>query len=222
MIVGVLGFIGSGKGTVGEILTEYGFHPISFASSVKDVASDMFGWPRELLEGATEESRKFREVPDKFWSQEFGYEFTPRKALQLLGTEVGRDIFHPDFWVIKSKQKMHTLMSEGVENFVITDVRFPNEMKMIQEEGGISIEVQRGIQPHWYSVAARANRGDAKAIQFMDEQSIHESEWKWVGSPIDYLIDNNGTKEELKKKVVTCLKRSFGSSIIEESNEGVL
>ena len=95
-------------------------------------------------------------------------------------------------------------------------------MKMIQDEGGIAIEVQRGILPHWYSLAARANRGDEKAIEFMKKEGIHESEWKWIGSPIDYQIDNNGTKEELKKKVVTCLKRSFGSSIIEESIEGVL
>jgi hypothetical protein len=222
MIVGILGFIGSGKGTVGEILTEYGFHPISFAEGVKDVASEMFGWPRSFLEGDTENSRIFREQPDPFWTQELGYEFTPRKALQLLGTEVGRDIFHPDFWVIKAKAKMQNLMSQGVENFVITDVRFPNEMKMIQDEGGIAIEVQRGILPHWYSIAARANRGDNKAIQFMEEQNVHESEWKWVGSTVDYQIDNNGTKEDLRKKVVTCLKRSFGSSIIDESIEGVL
>lgn len=217
MIVGLLGFIGSGKGTVGEILSDCGFHPISFATGVKDITSELFGWPRDLLEGSTEESRNFREVPDKFWSQEFGYEFTPRKALQLIGTEVGRDIFHTDFWVIKAKQKMHSLMSEGLKNFVFTDVRFPNEMKMIQEEGGISIEIRRGMQPHWYSIAEMANKGDLKAFQFMKKEGIHESEWKWIGQNIDYQIDNNGTKEELKKKVETCLKHSFGSSIIEKS-----
>ena len=222
MIVGVLGFIGSGKGTVGEILSEKGFLPLSFGSAVKDATASMFGWARELLEGDTEFSRQFREMPDGFWSQEFGFEFTPRRALQLMGTEVGRDIFHPDLWVIKIKQQMHTLMSMGSENFVITDVRFPNEMKMIQSEGGILIEVQRGIQPHWMSVAARANRGDTKAVEFMRKEGIHESEWKWIGHDIDYVIDNNGTKEDLKKKVITCLKKSFGSSMIEESFEGVL
>lgn len=222
MIVGVLGFIGSGKGTVGDILVESGFHPISFAESVKDIATVFFGWPRHLLEGDTEESRQFRETPDAYWTKEFGFEFTPRKALQLIGTEVGREIFHTDFWIIKAKQKMHKLMSEGIEDFVFTDVRFPNEMKMIQDEGGILIEVQRGIQPHWISIAARANRGDTKALQFMKEQDVHESEWGRIGFDVEYTLDNNGTKEDLKKKVVTCLKRSFGSSIIDESIEGVL
>jgi hypothetical protein len=215
MIVGVLGFIGSGKGTMGEILCEEGFHPISFAESVKDVTSLMFGWKRELLEGDTEESRQFREKVDPFWSKEFGFDFTPRKALQLMGTEVGRDVFHADLWVIKLKMKMQSLMAKGIENIVITDVRFPNEVQMISSQGGILIEVQRGIPPHWYSIAARANRGDEKAKSFMDKENIHESEWKWVGSHIDYVIDNNGSKEDLKKKIVTCLTRSFGSSMIE-------
>lgn len=218
MIVGVLGFIGSGKGTVGEILTEQGFMTISFGSAVKDVAATLFGWERILLEGDTEFSRQFREQPDSYWSREFGFEFTPRKALQLIGTEVGRDIFHTDLWVIKAKKQMHNLMSMGIENFVITDVRFANEMNMLHDEGGILIEVQRGIQPHWMSVAGKANRGDSHAEVWMKEKSgIHESEWKWIGRDIDYTIDNNGTKEDLKKKVVTCLKRSFGSSIIGES-----
>lgn len=222
MIIGLVGFIGSGKGTVGEILSEKGFHPISFAESVKDIASEMFGWPRSLLEGDTENSRIFREQPDAFWSQEFGFEFTPRKALQLIGTEVGRDLFHPDFWVIKAKSKMHKLMSEGHENFVITDVRFSNEMKMVQSEGGIIIEIKRGVPPHWYDIAGRANRGDSKAEQFMRNEGIHESEWKWIGGNIDYTISNDGTKEDLEKNVIKCLTNFYGSSMIEESNEGVL
>ena len=222
MIVGLLGFIGSGKGTAGEILAGQGFIPISFASSLKDIASQMFGWERELLEGNTEFSRQFREKPDAFWSQEFGREFTPRLALQLMGTEVGRNVFHPDFWVIKAKQQMHVLMSQGYQDFVITDVRFSNEMKMIQNEGGILVEIRRGVQPHWIPIAEKANRGDFKAQEFMKVNGPHESEWRWIGGEIDYTIDNNGTMEDLKKKLVTCLKKSFGSSIIEESNEGVL
>lgn len=222
MIVGLLGFIGSGKGTVGDILAERGFIPVSFASTLKDVTADLFGWERVLLEGNTEFSRQFREQPDPFWSREFGKEFTPRLALQLMGTEVGRKVFHPDFWVIKAKQQMHTMMATGVENFVFTDVRFPNEMDMIHSEGGFLIEVQRGFQPHWVSVAAKANRGDYKAEQFMIQSGVHESEWRRIGADVDFVVDNNGTVEDLRKKVITCLKTFYGSSMIEESNEGVL
>ena len=47
MIVGLVGFIGSGKGTAGDILKDFGFQQISFAGGVKDIAAVMFDWPRD-------------------------------------------------------------------------------------------------------------------------------------------------------------------------------
>jgi hypothetical protein len=213
MIVGLLGFIGSGKGTAGDILRDMGFTPLSFAKGVKDVAAEMFDWPRHLLEGDTDASRKWREQPDEFWSKEFGKEFTPRLALQLLGTEVGRDVFHKDFWVIKMKRY---IMSNPEQNFVITDVRFENEIQFVHDQGGILIEIQRGVKPHWYDIARKANRGDRAAESFMLRSGIHESEWRWIGGHIDYIIENDGTLEDLKKKVTKKLELSYGSSTIEE------
>jgi len=214
MIVGLLGFIGSGKGTAGDLLKDIGFTPVSFAKGVKDVAAEMFDWPRHLLEGDTQHSRDWREQPDEFWSKEFGREFTPRYALQLLGTEVGRDVFHQDFWVIKLKKYIN---ENPTQNFVITDVRFQNEIKYVHSAGGIVIEVQRGTIPHWYDLAARANRGDGKAEEFMLERSgVHESEWRWLGGNIDHTITNDGTLDELKQKVMNCLTLSYGSSTIKE------
>ena len=217
MLVGVLGFIGSGKGTAGDVLSELGFESLSFAGAVKDVTSVMFGWPRNLLEGDTDESRKWREQPDKFWSNKFGKDFTPRLALQLMGTEVGRDVFHQDFWVLNLENKMR----DKTKNYVITDVRFPNEMEFVHKQGGILIEVQRGAKPHWYDIAERANHGDYKAEQFLRKENIHESEWRWIGGDIDFTINNMGSKEELKTNLRYCLTRSFGSSTISELIEGV-
>ena len=214
MLVGVVGFIGSGKGTVGDILTEFGFNKISFASGVKDLAAEMFGWDRSLLEGDTDASRKFREELDPFWTKELGKDFTPRLALQLLGTEVGRGIFHEDFWVIKTKNEIRKIGKD--KNFVVTDVRFPNEIKMIRENHGIIIEVSRGHNPHWRDIAYQANHGEHHAETFMRERvKVHESEWRWIGSDIDRTISNDGTKDELKKKIVECLTQFYGSSIIE-------
>ena len=63
---------------------------------------------------------------------------TPRKLLQLLGTEAGRHIIHPNIWV-------NALFAdyEPDSNWIITDVRFPNEAKAIKEKGGIMIRVNR-------------------------------------------------------------------------------
>lgn len=215
MIVGLLGFIGSGKGTAGDILKDMGFTPVSFAKGVKDVTAEMFGWPRHLLEGDTQVSREWREQPDKFWSQEFGKDFTPRYALQLMGTEVGREVFHEDFWVIRLKK---FIQENPNQNFVITDVRFQNELSFVHSLNGIAIEIERDVPPHWYSVAVQANRGDHKAEKFMFETGVHESEWRWIGGQIDHKIINSGTVDDLKNNLVRKLASSFGSSIIGELN----
>lgn len=220
MIVGLLGFIGSGKGTAGDILKNIGFTPVSFAKGVKDVTAEMFGWPRHLLEGDTHQSREWREKPDNFWSKEFGQTFTPRYALQLMGTEVGREIFHRDFWIIKLKQY---IQNNSNLNFVVTDVRFSNEIEFVHSLDGILIELQRGIRPHWYDIAAKANKGDMNAEKFMLEKTdIHESEWRWIGGNIDHVIENEKSMEDLKNNIINCLKLSYGSSMIETLTEGVL
>jgi len=106
MIIGVVGFLGSGKGTVGDMLIQdHHYYRLSFADGVKDAVSVIFGWPRELLEGDTDASRAFREMPDVFWRERFGYEVTPRYMLQLMGTEAGRDVFqlrHMDLFIRKT------------------------------------------------------------------------------------------------------------------------
>jgi hypothetical protein len=220
MIVGLLGFIGSGKGTAGDILKDMGFTPISFAKGVKDVTAEMFGWPRHLLEGDTQHSREWREKPDPFWSYEFGKDFSPRQALQLMGTEVGRDVFHRDFWVIKLKNYID---NAPPQNYVITDVRFQNEIEFLNRQGAVLIEIKRGISPHWYDIAAKANHGDMKAEKFMLEQiKMHESEWRWIGGAIDHTIENDGSLEDLKKNLTNCLISSFGADTIRESFKGVL
>ena len=59
MIIGVTGFIGSGKDTIADYLcTQHGFKRISFAASLKDAVASVFGWDREMLEGTTKSSRE--------------------------------------------------------------------------------------------------------------------------------------------------------------------
>ena len=194
MIIGIVGFIGSGKGTVGDILETQGFIKDSFARPLKDAVSIIFGWPRELLEGDTEVSRQWREQKDAFWSEKFGYDFTPRMALQLMGTEAGRDVFHSDIWVISLLNR-----AKG-RNVVVTDVRFQNEIRYIQENKGIIIRVKRGTEPSWYD--EMLNITDFELRQnYMNQFNIHRSEWDWIGSDFDMVIENNSTIDALGKQV---------------------
>jgi hypothetical protein len=183
---------------------EYGFEQVSFASHLKDVASVLFGWKRELLEGDTNESRDFRQEPDQFWSEKFNKPFTPRLALQLLGTEAVRNVFHEDFWIHALDMK---IQKSPVKNIVITDVRFKNEIDWVHSKSGILIEVRRGNKPTWYTLAAEANRGSKRAERFMlDESGVHESEWRWIGHNINRVIDNNSDLDNLKEKLADCLQ----------------
>lgn len=206
MIIGVLGLIGSGKDTVGSIFKEYDFERISFASKLKDTLSVMFGWPRHLLEGDTEESRKFRETEDKFWTKKLGRQITPRYMLQHFGTEIVRSNLHSQYWVFSIEKSLKKDV-----NYVITDTRFKNEIEWLKSQNAFLIEVRRGILPHWHSVALQANNGNKKAEEFM-KANVHLSEWDWIGTGVDYVIENDGSMEELEAKVKNCLCSFLGSN----------
>lgn len=205
MLIGLVGFIGSGKGTVADILMRnHNFEKLSFADSVKDSCASIFGWPRHLLEGDTTESREFRECRDPFWSKKFGRDFTPREALQLMGTEAGRDVFHKDLWIYTVERKLSNLTDIPV---VIPDVRFPNEIKFIKKLGGHIVRVKRGDDPEWYSTAYSQNTGMPKEHGSMESMypNVHPSEWSWVGSWPDWILYNERDLWELETNVNYCL-----------------
>lgn len=205
MIIGVVGFIGSGKGTAADILVnKHNFHKLSFADTVKDATAAIFGWPRHLLEGDTDESREWREAKDEWWSEKFGYDFSPRLALQMMGTEAGRDVFHPELWIHSLERKM-----EMYPNVVVADVRFPNEINFIQSKGGFVVRVKRGPDPEWYDTALSDNKnGLEPSVSQMSlyHPSIHYSEWAWIGSIMDYQLDNVGALSMLEADIVHMLK----------------
>ena len=197
MIIGICGLIGSGKGTVGDILVEQGFTKVSFADKLKDGVATIFGYDRAMLEGDTDESRQWREQPDDFWTQETGRNITPRIVLQEFGTECMRDGFDDSIWVSLLKKQM--LDSPG--DYVIPDVRFRNEQDMIRELGGEIWRVQRGDVPEWYGCAMLDN---TTGSNLMESYDVHVSEYKWIdmNNKFNATIYNNSTLEQLKQSVL--------------------
>ena len=197
MIIGISGLIGSGKGTVGDILVEQGFTKVSFADKLKDGVATIFGWNRAMLEGDTDESRNWREQPDDFWTQETGRNITPRIVLQEFGTECMRDGFDDSIWVSLLKKQM--LDNPG--DYVVPDVRFRNEQDMIRELGGEIWRVQRGDVPEWYGCAMLDNTTGGNLMESYD---VHVSEYKWIdmNNKFNTTIYNNSTLEQLKQLVL--------------------
>lgn len=204
MIIGIVGFIGSGKDTMARMIAEHcGARHDSFANPLKDAVSAIFGWPRHLLQGDTTESRTFRETPDLFWSNKLGIEkFTPRLALQIVGTDVLRNHFHTNIWLNSLEYRLQSAETD----IVVSDARFQNELKLIQDQGGKIIWVQRGELPEWYETAVRAaQQQDPLAIKTMETKykHVHRSEWDWAGYPVDVIVENSSTLEDLHDTMIT-------------------
>lgn len=201
-LIGIIGFINSGKSTVASYLVnEYGFRQDSFAASLKDACSVIFDWDRDMLEGVTNESRDERNKVDTWWAEQLGMpNFSPRLALQVVGTDVMRNNFHQDMWFLTLRNRIR---KNPDQNVVISDVRFPNEIKFIQEQGGTLIKVNRGPAPVWYETAILANKGNsiAKDVMTQTYSNAHLSEWAWVGSKIDYEINNDSSLDSLEGQV---------------------
>lgn len=203
-LVGVVGFIGSGKGTIGDYLvSDWRFKNDSFAKPLKDAVSIIFGWDRELIEGQTKESREWREQVDEYWSKVMDVEMTPRLALQLFGTECIREVFHPNVW---SASLIKRYQDSGV-NTVVTDCRFKNEVKAIKDAGGYVIRVKRGEEPDWYEeynvLMERGLPQDLKRIESLRESGYipHVSETDWIGSEFNFILNNDGSLEDLYKHI---------------------
>ncbi len=209
MIIGVVGFIGSGKGTLGDILAEkHGFIRESFAKPLKDCIASIFGWDREMLEGSTKASREWRETVDEAWSIKLSKEISPRLAMQWMGTEAGRNVFGENLWTASCMNRCRS-----GSNYVITDTRFRNEIEAIRQAGGIVIRVSRGEEPvHYRDVALlRHEEQDEEYIaNFMKiaYPEVHISEWDWIGTKFDIVVENDGTVADLECKVRDILTTS--------------
>jgi len=195
MIIGICGLIGSGKDTIADYLQNiHQFRRESFAHALKDAVAQVFGWDRELLEGRTKESRAWREQVDPWWAERLKMpHLTPRYVLQVWGTEVARRSFHDDIWIAALENKLR----KTKDDVVISDCRFPNEIKSIKRAGGIVIRVVRGPEPEWYDAALSANRGPEGNITWalsrreLEKHKVHASETAWIGTQFDAVIDNN-------------------------------
>lgn len=218
MLVSLTGLIGSGKDTVADhLISKYGFVQLSFAESVKDALSVIFGWDREMLEGKTPEHREARNKVDVWWANQLGIpHFTPRFALTTFGTDVMRKHFDDRIWVLSVKDKITRLrQKDPFVKIVISDARYVNELNMLRELESLSFEISRGPLPDWWQSALNYNKLTSKFekalykfyLKYITKEpnifnkNIHSSEYDWIGYKFDHLLYNNSSIESLRENV---------------------
>lgn len=213
MIIGITGLAGAGKDTTAAyIMKKYPkYKKLSFASKLKDMTAELYGWDRKKLEGITNLDRKWREVEDLNLSKIFGRKITPRHELQLLGTGL-RNILQRNFWTCMVKNE---IIKKNLKNVVITDVRFPDEIEMIRSLGGIIFEVRRFMpEPEWYGIAWKKNLGYSLFYDKIFNRRIyklylkqHPSETSWIGvNKPDFIVENMFSLFSLEKETYRIMK----------------
>jgi hypothetical protein len=204
---------------------------VKFADKLKDMICILLDCTREQLE-----DQAFKEgvLPESWWYYNLGngiivkrwyYEndennqiaedrylvkTTPRLLLQLMGTECGREVLHPDLWVTAVMDNYRPIddtprasLGNVIDysdcdfpNWVISDMRFPNELEAVKDRKGLTIRIER---EHCCGDVGFCKYGDgfncAKPI------STHPSETALDEAKFDYVVDNNGTIKDLTVKL---------------------
>lgn len=193
MIISLSGRIGSGKDTVANIIEQVSpsnnWQIKKFAGKLKDIAELLTGIPKIHFED--QEFKKTSMAPE--WNM------TYRDFLQRIGTEAMRNGLHENVWVnaLFSDYKATTIAvgsnefditeKDVLPNWLITDTRFPNELEAVKQHNGITIKVIR-------------DSGNTVGTLHSSETALdHYTNW-------DYVIDNNGSIEDLKAQIFSILE----------------
>lgn len=134
IVTGLIGLKGCGKSTVARVFADHGFTIVSLSSPLKAMLGVLLG-----ARGVSAEESARMLTGDKKEQPHWALNGrSPRQAMQWLGTEWGRDLMAPTFWVDtwRDQAMRHSRV-------VVDDVRFPNEVEAIRSMGGTLIRVVR-------------------------------------------------------------------------------
>ena len=172
MIIGITGNARAGKG---EAAKSHGFLEFSFAAPMRAFVIDILG-----LKGGLQELDNIKETPHPLLGGK-----TPRKFLQVLGTEFGREMIWEPIWVESCMAK-----AKAVQHACISDCRFDNEAEAIKNAGGIIIHIHR---PN-VTIA----------------ENSHKSESGISSDLIDFFVINDSDVVEFHKKISAIANQVLG------------
>ncbi len=169
-LIGLTGKAGAGKDTAARHLAHaHGYRIASFATPLRRMLGALLGYVGQRSEWMHERALKEQPVP--------GIGHSYRTLAQTLGTEWGRECLGQDIWLELMAGHMAVHPSE---RWVITDVRFANELAFVQRHDGVCWLLQRD---------------DAAAVRG------HVSEAGLGMDGVHAVLPNNGSVEELHHRI---------------------
>lgn len=174
-IIGLAGRARTGKSTVANYLRDhYGYEIISLADPIRWGLAAMFGLSDKHFEDHKEEHIDWLNT-------------TPRKLMQTLGTEWGRNLIGSRTWIKTAERRMEASDADGI---VIPDIRFGNkymldgnEAEWLRDIGGTIVHVVRPDAPAINGVAGHVSESGVTLCRG------------------DQILWNTGAKHELFRKI---------------------
>jgi hypothetical protein len=182
--VSLTGKANSGKNLTAELLAELleteGFTPccfMAFADPIKEMAKIAFpDIPEEWLYGSSTHRNQI--IPGAFKD---GVPLTVRQLLIDIGNDFGRK-YNPNIWIDNFGSRFIHEVGNGAELVICSDGRFRNEFDYLKGLGFYQARILRNSHTKINDVSET------------DQDGILDSEF-------DFIIDNNGTKEDLERQV---------------------
>lgn len=185
LLIGINGFKNAGKSTIGQILVEdHEFIQWAFADKLKEAVAALFDITRRDVDDFKETDSITTKVEVMLhFAMGAEYVYNWREFLQRFGTEMGRGVFGENFWVDQILPLGQAFRYHQLENIVVTDARFNNELERIKRLGGYNFRV---IRPGY--------DGEEHASEQVPDPEL-----------IDQIIHNDGTIDDLRGKVADAL-----------------
>lgn len=226
-LIGLGGLLRAGKDAVAEHLAfQHGYTTLGMSDALNEAL--LLLNPLIEVPGGRENfsvMQRYRELHDSIGYVEAKKNPEVRRLLQVLGTEIGREMISEDVWVKIAEKRITGLLAEG-KPVVITAMRFPNEIEMLNRLGGVALWVERDAVSRFEGLATGGVLPTpGKGISGVSEAPVksesmitaHASENSVHSGLFHAILDNSGTLEDLYTKTDTFLE------FLEEENlrEGV-
>lgn len=182
-LIGLAGNAGVGKSTVAAHMhNQHNFDEYSWASALKRTCAVAFGIPVHYFMNM--------ELKNK---EHFAWGMTPRKIMQMVGTEAFRNVIDPEFWIKRLELELSLADLFTSDRIVISDCRFTNEMQWIIDRGGVVIHIVRKDTPLMVDAHPGPEGHSSEDVNAAVAKLVHPGRL--------FLINNCGSMQDLERSV---------------------